>query len=160
MSLFGSIARAAVGFVAGGPAGAAASVARDLATRGRSSAAPVPMIAPRAPLPQPGTGRRIALPFAGPARGPGTAVVPRQQMAPVPMTGSSGGYHLNKSDYFLRDGTFVPKGTRWVKNRRRNPLNPRALSRAIARVDSGKTWQSKLREIETAKHTKAGSKKK
>jgi len=69
------------------------------------------------------------------------------------------GYHLNKADYFLRDGTFVPKGTRYVKNRRRDPLNPRALRNAIARVDAGKTWQGKLREIETGKYTKAGAKK-
>lgn len=43
------------------------------------------------------------------------------------------GEHLNKSDYFLKDGTFVPKGSRCVSNRSRNVLNPRALTRANSR---------------------------
>jgi hypothetical protein len=43
------------------------------------------------------------------------------------------GFHWNKSDYFLKDGTFVPKGTKIVKNRRRNSLNPRALGRITIR---------------------------
>ena len=57
-----------------------------------------------------------------------------------------GGMHSNKSDYWVkeRDGNgnftgnwfFVGEGTRCVTNRRRNPLNPRALSRAMAREDS------------------------
>ena len=69
------------------------------------------------------------------------------------------GYHMNKSSYFLRDGTFVPKGTRAVKNRRRNPANARATSRAISRINGAKRMQSKLAQIETAKFTKAGKKK-
>jgi hypothetical protein len=73
--------------------------------------------------------------------------------------GAPKGFHLNKADYFLRDGTFVPKGSKWVRNRSRNPLNPRALQRAVARVDAGKTWQGKLHEIETGKYTKAGNRK-
>jgi hypothetical protein len=70
------------------------------------------------------------------------------------------GYKLNKTSYFLRDGTFVPKGTRWVKVRRRNAMNPRALSRAIARVDSAKRWQSRLSGITTRKYSSSGSRKK
>lgn len=69
------------------------------------------------------------------------------------------GFHANKSDYFLKDGTFVPKGSVWVKNRRRNPLNARALRNAIGRVDAGKVWQSKLHEISTGKFTAAGTRK-
>jgi len=69
------------------------------------------------------------------------------------------GFHPNKSDYFLRDGTFVAKGTKFVKNRHRNPLNPRALRRAIGRIDAGKIWQGKLHEISTAKFTAAGNRK-
>ena len=57
------------------------------------------------------------------------------------------GYHLNKSDYFLKDGTFIPKGTTWVKNRRRNPLNPRALSRAMSRLTSAKNAAKALGRI-------------
>lgn len=69
------------------------------------------------------------------------------------------GFHPNKSDYFLRDGTFVAKGSKFVKNRRRNPLNPRALRRAISRIDAGKIWQGKLHEISTGKFTAAGNRK-
>ena len=69
------------------------------------------------------------------------------------------GYHSNKSSYFLMDGTFVPKGTRWVRNRRRNPANARALSRAIGRIDLGKKLQGTLAGISTSKFTAAGKKK-
>jgi len=48
------------------------------------------------------------------------------------------GEHPNKSSYFLKDGTFVPEGSRCVKNRRRNPLNPRAASSAISRLEGTK----------------------
>jgi hypothetical protein len=77
-----------------------------------------------------------------------------------PTLGCPSGYHPNKSSYFLRDGTFVPAGSKCVKNRRRDPLNPKALRRSIERVNAGKTWQAKLRDIETGKYTKAGARKK
>lgn len=67
------------------------------------------------------------------------------------------GYHANKSSYFLKDGTFIPKGSIWVKNRRRNPLNPRALSSSMARITSFKGAASKAGLITIRK---AGCKKK
>jgi len=57
------------------------------------------------------------------------------------------GHHLNKSDYFLKDGTFIQKGSRCVKDRRKNPLNPRALSSAIKRVESAKKKEQVLKRI-------------
>lgn len=83
--------------------------------------------------------------------------------APVATNGRVGvacpsGFHPNKSSYFTLQG-FVPKGSRCVKNRRRNPMNPRALDRAIRRVDAGKSLQGKLAEITTAKWTSSGKKK-
>lgn len=54
------------------------------------------------------------------------------------------GCHPNKSDYFLRDGTFVPARSRCVRNRRRNPLNPRALDRAISRIGSAQNAVARL----------------
>jgi len=82
---------------------------------------------PRLPVPLPG-GARLdigsLLPGGKPAFIPGSAagqVIPR-------------GYRLNKSSYFLKDGTFVPEGTRLVKVRRRNFANGRALRRSIGRV--------------------------
>lgn len=58
-----------------------------------------------------------------------------------------GGYHWNKTDYFLRDGTFVAAGTKLVKNRRRNPANSRATNRAISRVAQAKRHAKDLSRI-------------
>lgn len=50
------------------------------------------------------------------------------------------GYHWNKAGYYVQDpsdpmrGLYVPPGSRAVRNRRRNPFNPRALDRATARI--------------------------
>ncbi|NIP95040.1 MAG: hypothetical protein GWO24_16970 [Akkermansiaceae bacterium] len=74
--------------------------------------------------------------------------------------GCPSGYHPNKSSYFLRDGTFIARGTKCVKNRRRNPANPRALDRAIGRLNSAKRLQHKLGGFSTRKYTAAGHKKK
>lgn len=56
------------------------------------------------------------------------------------------GYHSNKSDYYTQEG-FVPKGSRCVKDRRRNSLNPAALTRAVGRVKSAKTANKILGRI-------------
>jgi hypothetical protein len=61
--------------------------------------------------------------------------------------GCPSGYHPNKSDYFLSNGTFVAKGSRCVKNRRRNALNPRAASRAISRIESAKKASTALDRV-------------
>jgi hypothetical protein len=45
------------------------------------------------------------------------------------------GTHMNRTGYYTQQG-YVQAGTRCVKNRRRNPLNPRALSRAMSRIAS------------------------
>jgi len=68
--------------------------------------------------------------------------------------GCATGHHPNKSDYFLKDGTFIQKGTRCVKNRRRNPLNPRAMDRAISRIVSGKKASSRMGRITIRKSCK------
>lgn len=66
-----------------------------------------------------------------PAAG-GTTGAPAQNGA-----GCGKGFHPNKTGYFTAQG-YVAPGSRCVKNRRRNPLNPRALSRSIARISSAK----------------------
>jgi len=65
--------------------------------------------------------------------------------APAGM-GCPAGYHPNKSNYYTAMGP-VPKGTRCVKNRRRNALNPRALTRAVGRVKSAKVASKVLSSI-------------
>jgi hypothetical protein len=59
----------------------------------------------------------------------------RAAVAPVGGDGCPKGYRLNRSDYFLKDGTFVPAGTRCVRMRRTNPTNVRALRRALRREE-------------------------
>jgi len=44
--------------------------------------------------------------------------------------GAPAGYHLNKSYSYARG---MPAGSFYVKNRRMNPANPRALRRGIRR---------------------------
>jgi len=61
------------------------------------------------------------------------------------------GYHLNKSAYFLMSGEFVPEGSRYVRNRKRNPANARATSRAISRVTGAKRYAQSLSRISIRK---------
>lgn len=96
------------------------------------------------------------LPFQDVPGGPGPspAPLPTQAMPQVggcpPRPGAVAavrcetGCHPNKADYFLKNGTLVLKGTRCVRNRRRNPLNPRALDRAISRIGSAQNAVSRL----------------
>jgi len=86
-------------------------------------------------------------PYLGSRRGP--------DMPGMAMNGNgmaaAGGYHLNKSDYFLKSGEYVPAGTRWVRNRKRNPANARATSRAISRVVGAKKYATSLSRISIRK---------
>jgi len=96
------------------------------------------------PTPLPGVVPMFQRAFTGGATGmtPGSA---------APMNGTAGGYHLNKSSYFLLSGEFVAAGTRWVKNRKRNPANARATSRAISRVVGAKKYATTLGRISIRK---------
>jgi len=120
--LWGALKGAVKGFVTGGPLGAitggiSGAVGRPSAPAPRQIAA-----MPTAPLrPVPG------LRGAGQRLVPGGATGYTMDVPPA-------GFHLNKSDYFLKDGTFVPKGSRYVKNRTRNFANGRALRRSITRA--------------------------
>jgi len=61
------------------------------------------------------------------------------------------GYHLNKSSYFLMSGEFVPERSRYVRNRKRNPANARATSRAISRITGAKRYATSLSRISIRK---------
>jgi len=54
------------------------------------------------------------------------------------------GHHLNKSSYFLKDGTSVAAMSRCVKNRRRNNSNGRAAMRAARRLLGRKKSQDAI----------------
>lgn len=101
-----------------------------------------------------GAGITVNPPFAGaPGVGVSTHLGPTggsaapQQVQPAPNGKAPSGFHWNKSSYFLKDGTFVEKGTKLVKNRRRNPLNPKAASAAIRRLESAKKAVKRLDRV-------------
>lgn len=48
------------------------------------------------------------------------------------------GYHRNKTGYYSKRYGWIEAGSVCVKNRKRNPLNPRALSRSMSRLSSAK----------------------
>ena len=74
------------------------------------------------PMPGGGTFRPGAIvPGGMPAFTPGPEAIPR-------------GHRLNKTGYHLKDGTYIPPGTKVVKIRRRNFANGKALNRAISRT--------------------------
>lgn len=159
-AIVGTVGGAVKGLVTGGPLGAVTGGLGGLATStgiiktpAISRAVPITPVlrgATQAPIRQtgqamPGTGVQVQLPSVGagginlggfqagsfgPMTGGGTPMVaaPNGQLCQVK------GYHLNKSGYFTRQG-YVPAGTACVKNRRMNPLNPRAASRAMRRLD-------------------------
>lgn len=100
----------------------------------------------------------------GPALpGPGTRPTPGiagfgQRLIPGGATGYEAtgtcipkGYKLNETGYHLQDGTYVPPQSKIVKIRKRNPLNPRAASRAISRLESAKKASERLRRITVRK---------
>jgi len=97
-------------------------------------------------LPRAGTGVTFpvgaAAPYPGmvPSLFPSTGPSPGGQFAsPQPGVGCDRpGYHRNKTGYFTKRYGFIEKGSVCVKNRKRNPLNPRALSRSLARLTSAK----------------------
>jgi hypothetical protein len=119
---------------------------------------------PQLPFPMPGTGIQIRGPFgAGAAVGSFPQQV-QQQGRPGQPTGQQmvatgcgvavRNTHLNKSGYFTyqqgraaKPITWVAPGTKCVANRRSNPLNPRALSRAVSRVMSAKRASKLIQRI-------------
>ncbi len=111
-----------------GPIGAAAGfvLGRGRGAPPPAGAVPSPMIRPRLPVRAPGVGAAIARIIPGGETG---FVCPPGQACPS-------GFRLNKSDYFLRDGSFVATGTRCVKIRRINAGNGRAVRRAISRENA------------------------
>jgi len=80
---------------------------------------------------------------------PQNGAVPAAMMAGKPS--GVAGYHWNKSGYFLKSGEYVAPGTKMVKNRRRNPANPRATSNAITRIKGAKRYAKSLSAISIRK---------
>jgi len=167
-SIFGGIKRglsAATSFATGGGIGGAVRALtrrnpRQIGTRrGRAAAGAAAQFDPRI-FPSSPFQAQTELPI----RGPRTLKQFGQAIIPGGLTGSTvqvpgtaigarvpQGYHLNKSGYWRGAGgvnpQWIPKESIFVKNRKRNPLNPRAFDRAFGRIKSAKNFSKKLGRI-------------
>lgn len=157
--LWGGIKGAVGGLVSGGPIGAITGAVGG-AIKG-SGGGPKPAVAapsfmpgsgPMAVVPSPGFGGAVARAIPGGKTG-------YQVAAPSTNGGPPRGYRLNKSGYFTKDGVWHDPGTKYVKVRRRNSMNPRALSRAMARLEGAKGIQRKLSGFTTPRYTSGGKRK-
>jgi len=159
-----TVAGAATGFLGGGPLGALGGALKGAGVIKAPTYAPQPtaqvyrggMMTSQVAMPGTGTRGPLALGRPGmqyPARtAPPAYPTPARDFPPSREEGPPGpGYHLNKAGYYRSTpaGTtvYVPAESVWVKNRRRNPLNPRALDRAMGRVTSAKAASKKLSRI-------------
>jgi len=169
-SIFGGIkklARTAIstmpgGGIALGLAGAAKTLltrqrraARDIGTlRGRQQLLPAAAFqqyqGPPAQAVQPVPGFRGLMERIIPGGATGLQVPGEAIGARVPQ-----GYHLNKSGYYRggRPGSasssveWIPEESIFVKNRKRNPMNPRAWDRAFGRLKSAQNLKKKMGRI-------------
>lgn len=158
--LLGGILGGIGGFLTGGPVGAVTGAVSGWRGTPKPQAKPTPVLNVTGMPQGPGVSSRFPVVKKPGVRG---AV---ERMLPGGSTGyevvaqtngkAPGGYHWNKSDYFLRDGTFIPKGTKLVKNRRRNALNPRAASRAMSRLESAKRAVKDLSRVTIRKKQSCG----
>jgi hypothetical protein len=157
----GGVAKTATGIVGGLGIPVVSGVAR---TVGGLLSGQVQPAGGTFPISRAGTGRQLGLArgqvgraaaiqrrFAGGVgvqRGPGIVSVPQmngtQPLCPA-------GHRPNKTSYFLRDGSFVPAGSKCVKVRRRNPANMRAADRAIGRIESAKKAMSRMNRVTVRK---------
>ena len=152
--LWSSIRDIGAGFLGGGVSGGVGAIGQQLGLGSLQR----PAIA--APL-----GAQINLPFMGPPgagmeiKGPlgfgfefgvGELAEGARMLGPGAMNGKTPpGYHYNKTGYFVKGppAQYIPAGTKLVRNRRRNPLNPRAFDRALGRVGSAKAFGEKLKRV-------------
>ena len=159
LSLIGKIGSAAVDVATGNIGGAVTSI-----FGGGTSSKPVigPTIPSMGTLPMPDSvkvksGRITTIGPGGSLFATGTGPEATAYYSSPAQTSTCGdgghGTHRNKTSYRLKDGTLVAKGSKCVKNRRRNPLNPRALNRAVSRVAAAKHYAKMLDRIEIKRRT-------
>jgi hypothetical protein len=138
MSLWGAVVGAVEGFVAGGPAGAIAGGVMGLASGGGGSPGTAVAVRPAAPV----------TPFGGFGIGGGATIGPGGAQVGYGLTWGGQptatatiaagqcpkGYHLNKHPLKAsRTHGAVAARSICVRNRHMNPLNYRALRRALTR---------------------------
>ena len=150
--LWGGIKGAATGLVTGGPLGAIGGAIGGFTGASRDPAPPqiTPMLNPRSPFQSAPTGIRVgglgpggAAPYIGLDRSGGGASPAQRAGKPS----GTPGYHWNKSGYFLKSGQWIEAGTKEVRNRKMNPLNPRAVKTSMTRLGRAKTASKDLSRV-------------
>jgi len=136
----GAVSKLGIPFVSG-----AAGIAAGLLGRGRVGPGITPLFSPGQPL------TLMQSRFQGPGQVPTPGIAgAAQRFMPGGATGFEGcgnGTRPNKSGYWLKSGQYVAPGSVCVKRRRMNPLNPRALSKAMRRIESAKRATTVLSRI-------------
>jgi len=153
--VFKRVARTAVGFVTGGPGGALRGLVGQTGTAvARLPSPPNISLPPIGQVSRPGGGTTdvINVPglrgaaqrfFPGGSTGLAIASSVLTGGAVTQGAGCPSGFHPNKSSYMTRAG-WIEKGTRCVRNRRRNLSNGRANTRALRRMAA---WDKQERKL-------------
>jgi hypothetical protein len=144
VSLISTLGGIATGFLSGGPAGAVAGGIMG-AFGGGSPRTPAIAAAPMPPSGSP-FGIGVGINAGGPngiTLRLGTPNVVNG--SPTGATGQPRGYHLNKHPLAAcKSHGAMPARSMWVRNRRMNPLNPRALRKALHREKAARHLMGKL----------------
>ena len=156
-ALGGALKGGVVGLLTGGPVGAVTGALGGAVGMGPGFATPMPTVPTPPNIPGPMGIYGGAVPIT---KVPGVTGVLQRALpggatgyeAVMPQTAAGGpqGYHPNKSGYWTSAG-YVQKGTKWVRNRRRNvsngPANQRALRRLVAWDHADRARRRALKSI-------------
>jgi hypothetical protein len=152
--IWSTIRDVGVGFLTGGVTGGMTELGRTVGFPQRNAPAGVQINPPFGGMP--GAGIDIRGP-GGFELGFGIGEIPEAARMLAPGSGAAAarngaappGYHWNKTGYFVKGppAAYIAPGTKLVRNRRRNPLNPRAFDRALGRVSSAKRFAKKLGKV-------------
>lgn len=144
--IWGGIKGAATGLLSGGPLGAIGGALSGSGIIKPPTPTLPPMVTPRLPVRNGFQSAPTGIRVGGLLPGGAAPYVGYDRPATNGM-GPPKGYRLNKSGYWLKSGEYVQPESRYVKIRRRNPMNPRALDRAMTRITSAKRASKKLGRI-------------
>lgn len=144
--IFRGVTGAVGGLISGGPLGAIGGAVRGFTSGGSTSPTVLPTLPPMRTLPLTiqANGRPPQVEKPG-ARGAIERFLPGGSTGmiddPEYRAGKTSrpGWHWNKSGYFLKSGQWIAAGTKEVRNRRMNPLNPSAIKGSIKRLGRAKT---------------------
>ena len=153
--LWGGIKGAVGGLVTGGPLGAIGGAIGGFTGAGQTSPTQVPTLPPMMTLPTqlqavngrrpPTTGERIQEFLPGGKTGYEGRT--EEEMRAGKRDGLPSGWHWNKSGHFLKSGAYVYPGTKAVRNRKMNPLNPSAVKSSMKRLGRAKTAAKDINRV-------------